>query len=71
MEPEFRVTYRVVAYDEGGYGDNRSREFPSGQEAVEYAKGLELRFGAIVMKTITMQPINVKIYDARTDSPSK
>lgn len=70
MEPEIRVNYRVVAYDSSGYGDDRSKEFSSGEEAVAYARKLEPRFGASVWKHITMQPISVKIYDVASDAPS-
>lgn len=63
IEPIFHVKYCVIAYDEGGYGDNRSKEFLSGEEAVAYARTLEDRFGAHVFKRITMEPISQKIYD--------
>jgi hypothetical protein len=63
IEPVLHVTYCVIAYDEGGYGDNRSREFQSGEEAVAYARNLEDRFGAQVFKRITMETISQKIFD--------
>lgn len=57
--PTLHVKYEVVAYDEGGYGDNRSCDFASGAEAVAYARSLAPRFNPAVIKTITMDPIRV------------
>ena len=65
IEPVLNIDYYVSAYDESGYGDNRSREFKDGNAAVEYAKSLDKRFSACVMKRITMQPISIMIYDAK------
>lgn len=65
IEPVLNIDYYVSAYDESGYGDNRSREFKDGDAAVEYAKSLDKRFHAIVIKQITMQPIRTVIYDAK------
>lgn len=62
VEPRLHIVFDVIAYDESGYGDNRSREFTDGDEAVEYAKSLESRFGALVIKRITMEPISVQIF---------
>lgn len=61
---DFKTTFHVIAYDESGYGDNRSRDFTDEAESLAYARNLEPRFHAIVSKTIssTMQPISVKIY---------
>ena len=60
-EPNLKVEFRVVAYDESGYGDNRSKEFTNGKEAVDYARSLPANFGASVWKTITMAPIHIRI----------
>ena len=54
--------FDVVAYDERGYGDNASRKFTNGDEAVSYARSLEPRFGATVRKVITMRPICIQIW---------
>lgn len=62
IEPVLNITFEVIAYDEGGYGDNRSKTFLDGEEAVTYAKSLDKRFGASVHKRITMQTINQKIW---------
>src|SRR6185369_13328894 len=48
-----KVTFHVVAYDEGGYGDNRSRDFATSEEAVTYAKSLPLNFHAAAWKKVT------------------
>ncbi len=61
IEPVLHVQFRVVAYDCSGYGDDRSREFTDGEEAVKYARGLEKRFGARVFKCITMDPISIPV----------
>ena len=63
-DPKLTIKYQVVAYDEGGYGDNRSKDFPGDQEveAVAYARSLPKLFGASVTKIITMQPIYKQIY---------
>jgi len=63
MDIILRIEYCVIAYDESGYGDNRSKHFKCGEEAVNYARSLEDRFGAQVFKKITMDPISQKIYD--------
>ena len=50
---EWEVTYRVVAYDCGGYGQNDSRDgFESAEKAIEYARSLRppTRDNAIVMR---------------------
>lgn len=65
IEPVLRVTYEVIAYDCSGYGDNRSRSFTNGIEAVEYAEGLADNFQPMVIKRITMDDINQTIYDRR------
>ena len=61
IEPVLHVTYRVLAYDDSGYGDDRSREFSNGEEAVAYARSLEKRFEPIVSKQIRMDPITINI----------
>lgn len=61
VEPKLTTRFEVVAYDEGGYGDNRTRDFSSEDEAVEYARSLEARFHPRVWKRITMQPISIHI----------
>ena len=74
LDPILHVRFDVVAYDEsvGGYGDNRSREFTDGDEAVAYAKSLSANFGAQVFKRITMDPISLKIYPtAATETPEE
>lgn len=65
IEPVLRVTYKVTAYDCAGYGDDRSRDFTNGNDAVEYAKSLDDNFWPIVTKVITMDPIYTKIYDRK------
>lgn len=62
FEPVMTITYHVSAYDESGYGDDRSRDFSDGAEAVAYAETLEKRFSPIVVKTISMQPIRIRIF---------
>jgi hypothetical protein len=63
VDPILNVTYHVSAYDESGYGDNASRnDFTSGEQAIDYAKSLEKRFHAIVVKKITMNPIHSTIW---------
>jgi hypothetical protein len=62
VDIKLNITFRVVAYDSGGYGDNRSRDFSNGADAVEYARSLEPRFGATVWKTVTMEPLHMKIW---------
>lgn len=64
-EPILHINYDVQAYDCSGYGDNRSRNFTNGEDAVEYAKKLDKRFSPIVIKRITMKPIEIIIYDYR------
>lgn len=68
---DLTTTFRVIAYDESGYGDNRSRDFPSEHEtkALAYAQGLEARFHPVVMKTITMKPISIQIYPLDHSEP--
>ena len=61
IEPVLRVQFLVTAYDCGGYGDDRSREFTNGDEAVAYAKGLDKRFGAKVTQKVTMEPLYIDI----------
>ena len=63
IEPVLRVTYAVIAYDCSGYGCDMSKDFCSGEDAIHYARSLEDRFMAQVIKRITMEPINQKIYD--------
>lgn len=64
----FQITFRVTAYDASGYGDNRSRDFQGGEEAVAYAKSLESRFGAVVHRQVTVKPSWTKIYPAASES---
>ncbi len=66
--PVLQVRFIVTAYDESGYGDNRSRDFTNGEEAVAYASSLEPRFGAQVHKKITMDPIHQKIWPKENDA---
>lgn len=47
------VKFHVIAYDEGGYGDDRSREFSDEVEAVTYAQKLEPRFHAAVWRQVS------------------
>lgn len=58
------VIFSVTAYDESGYGDNRSQNFNKDQEAeaIAYAKSLEPRFGAVVHKVITMDTISKRVW---------
>jgi len=56
-EIKLHFTFEVVAYDCAGYGDNRSRNFTDGAEAVKYAESLPANFNAHVVKRITMDPI--------------
>ncbi len=60
------VKFSVVAYDESGYGDNRSREFNDGKEAVDYACSLESRFGATVWRVVTWETERSKIWPPET-----
>lgn len=59
-----KVRFAVTAYDEGGYGDNRSQDFTSGEEAVAYARGLEARFHAVVDKITTADPLWERLFPA-------
>ena len=61
LQPVMHVTFSVIAYDCSGYGDDRSRDFSNGEAAANYARSLEARFNPILMKRITMEPINIKI----------
>ena len=61
-EPQLNITFEVIAYDEGGYGENCSKNFTNGEEAVAYAQSLEKRFYASVYKRITMQPMSIKLW---------
>lgn len=54
IEPVLHVTWSVIAYDCAGYGDDRSRDFSNGREAVDYARSLSANFGALVIKRVTM-----------------
>lgn len=65
IEPVLHVEYCVIAYDDSGYGENRSREFTSGEEAVAYARSLSDNYHPQVFKRITMDPISQMIYDFR------
>jgi hypothetical protein len=65
MEPKLTVKFYVSAYDESGYGDNRSKDFDSGDAAVAYAESLEARFHASVYKRITMEPMSIQIWPIR------
>jgi hypothetical protein len=62
FEPVLNIKFDVIAYDEGGYGDNRSRDFTDGNAAVEYAKSLDARFHPHVYKRITMNPMSICIW---------
>lgn len=55
------VSFHVVAYDESGYGDDRSRYFSNAEESVAYARSLEPRFGASVWRQIVTNPIRERI----------
>ena len=62
IEPKLKIRFEVVAYDDGGYGDNRTRDFATEDEAVAaYARGLEARFHPSIWKRITMEPISIRI----------
>jgi hypothetical protein len=61
LEPVLHVRFEVVAYDESGYGDNRSRNFADGQEAADYARGLPDSFAAQLWKVVTMEPIRIPL----------
>jgi hypothetical protein len=63
IEPILHITYCVIAYDCSGYGEDCSQDFQCGEQAVNYARSLEDRFGAQVFKRITMEPISQLIYD--------
>jgi len=65
MEPKLTVKFFVSAYDESGYGENCSREFDNGNEAVKYAESLEARFHASVSKRITMEPMSIHVWPPR------
>lgn len=65
MDINLTTKFTVNAYDESGYGDNRTRDFNNGADAVNYARSLEKRFGATVWKTVTMDPIHTKIWPTR------
>lgn len=62
IEPVFHIDFRVTAYDDGGYGDERSKSFGNAKDAIDYAKSLEPRFGASVRKIITMDRISLPVY---------
>lgn len=57
-----KVEFVVTAYDASGYGDNRSRSFTSGNEAIAYAQALEQRFGAVVDRVITIAPRRERVW---------
>lgn len=61
IQPKLHVRFEVVAYDESGYGDNRTQSFDTSGEAVAYARSLEARFHPSVWKRITMDPISLRI----------
>lgn len=64
-EIKLHFTFEVVAYDCAGYGDNRSRNFTDGAEAVAYAESLPANFNAHVVKRITMDPITQVIWSPK------
>jgi len=61
ITPVFNIRFKVIAYDCSGYGEDCTREFKSGDEAINYARTLEKRFGPQVVKIIDMNPIYVTI----------
>ena len=64
IEPRLHVRFSVTAYNEsiGGYGDNRSRDFSSREEAIAYARSVDQEiFRPRVTKVITMDPIHIPI----------
>lgn len=67
IDPILNVLYKVTAYDCSGYGDDRSRDFKNGDDAIEYAKSLADNFSPIVTKIITMDPIYFNIYNRKTE----
>lgn len=64
-EIKLHFTFEVVAYDCSGYGDNRSRNFTDGAEAVRYAESLPANFTPHVVKRITMDPITHVIWSPK------
>ena len=67
-EIKIHFTFEVVAYDCAGYGDNRSRTFTDGAEAVRYAESLSDNFSPTVVKRITMDPITQVIWSYKDSS---
>ena len=47
--------FHVVAYDESGYGDNRSRDFTNEDDAVAYARTLAPKFAPVVWKELFVE----------------
>lgn len=66
FEPKLTVRFDVTAYITDGYGDDRSRSFAIGKDAVDYAQSLPPKFGATVTKIITMEPIRELYWLANT-----
>ena len=61
VTPEFTVEFHVTAYDDGGYGDNRSKEFNNREEAIAYARTMPANYGASVRMDVTMNRISVPV----------
>ncbi len=58
------VYYEVVAYDEGGYGDNRSAKFKTKEEAIAYVHSFGedgAKFHPCLNEIITVWPIHNSI----------
>ena len=68
---KLHFTFEVVAYDCAGYGDNRSKTFTDGAEAVKYAESLPLNFTPHVVNRITMDPITQVIWSPTDSTQTK
>lgn len=61
LNPIIHITYFVNAYDDSGYGDNRSKDFKDRDEAIKYARSLDKRFSPSILKRITMDPMTFAV----------
>lgn len=70
MPKENLITrYSVIAYDDSGYGDNRSKDFFVEADAMIYAQALDDRFKPVIYKKIeTRTNLSAKIW-SREDNP--
>lgn len=70
LEDALVVEFEVIAYDDSGYGDNRSQRFAKAEEAIAYAQSLESRFHPSITKRTRMQTVSEPVPFAATKEQS-